>query len=80
MTTEIAVEELETRYFEIMKQVCQGESFTVAVDGRAVAEIRPRVSAVGKEDMIKVLEELCTGKLAGASDAAIREWLGEAPG
>ena len=69
MSSQITSEGLEARYFEILKRVCQGESFTITVDGKQVAEINP--SHRGVEDA----EELCSSRFEGASDGAIREWL-----
>lgn len=80
MPIEIASEELEARYFEILKRVCLGESFTITVDGKAVAEIRPHAASCPDEETAKVLEELCSAKFKGATDEAIREWLGEGAG
>ena len=77
MSAEITGDELKTRFFKIMKRVSQGESFTIAVEGRAAAEIRPSAKLGPDEETAKVLEELCSPRFDGASDDAIREWLGE---
>lgn len=79
MSSEITYAELEACYFEFLKRVCQGESFTVTVDGRQVAEIRPSHRGGADEETVKILEELCSPRFEGASDEAIREWLGEEP-
>jgi antitoxin (DNA-binding transcriptional repressor) of toxin-antitoxin stability system len=77
MPIEITFAELEAHYFEILKRVCQGESFTVTIDGRPVAEIRPSHRGGADAETLKVFEELCSPRFDGASDEAIREWLGE---
>ena len=77
MSIEIDIGEMEARYFEILKRVCLGECFTVTVEGREVAEIRPNAAGCGDEETLKVLEELCSPRFQGAPDEAIREWLGE---
>jgi hypothetical protein len=77
MTAEITGEELEARFFEIMKQVCLGESFTVLPEGKATAILRPIPGAGRNEETAKVLEELSSPRFAGASAEAICEWLGE---
>jgi antitoxin (DNA-binding transcriptional repressor) of toxin-antitoxin stability system len=77
MPIEITLTEVEARYFEILKRVCQGESFTVTVDGRRVAEIRPSHRGGADKETVKVLEELCSPRFEGASDETIREWLRE---
>jgi prevent-host-death family protein len=77
MFAEITGDELKARFFEIMKRVSQGESFTIAVEGRTVAEIRPSAKHGPDEETTKVLEELCSPRFEGASDEAIRQWLGE---
>jgi antitoxin (DNA-binding transcriptional repressor) of toxin-antitoxin stability system len=79
MYTEISIGEMEAQYFEILKRVCLGESFIITVDGRQVAEIRPHAASCGNEETAKVLEELCSPRFDGATDEAIREWLGEEP-
>jgi|CZKF01.1.fsa_nt_gi antitoxin (DNA-binding transcriptional repressor) of toxin-antitoxin stability system len=79
MPIEITFEDLEAHYFETLKRVCQGESFTVTVDGRQVAEIRPSHCGGADEETVKILEELCSPRFEGASDETIREWLGEGP-
>ena len=77
MSSEITSVELGARYFEIMKRVCEGESFTITVDGRQMAEIRPSHRGVEDVEAVKVFEELCSSKFEGASDEAIRERLEE---
>jgi antitoxin (DNA-binding transcriptional repressor) of toxin-antitoxin stability system len=77
MPIEITFTELEAYYFETLKRVCQGESFTITIDGRQVAEIRPHAASCGNEETIKIFEELCSPRFEGASDDAIRDWLGE---
>jgi antitoxin (DNA-binding transcriptional repressor) of toxin-antitoxin stability system len=77
MSVEITGEDLEARFFEILKQVCRGESYTIVVEGRAVAELRPSAKHGTSERIAKVLEELCSPRFEGASDETIREWLGE---
>ncbi len=77
MPTEISSEELQARFFEIMKRVCQGESFRITVDGRQVAEVRPSHRGGFDAETVKVLDELCSPRFEGASDEAIQEWLGE---
>ena len=79
MSTEISVGEMEARYFEILKRVCLGESFTITVDGRQVAEILPSHRGGADAETINVFEELCSPRFDGAPDEAIREWLGEGP-
>jgi antitoxin (DNA-binding transcriptional repressor) of toxin-antitoxin stability system len=79
MPTNIGVEELESQYFEILKRVCQGESFTVVADGRALAEIRPSAKRRRSKETIKIFEELSSPRYASASDDEIRELLGEKP-
>jgi antitoxin (DNA-binding transcriptional repressor) of toxin-antitoxin stability system len=75
MSSQITSEGLEARYFEILKRVCQGESFTITVDGKQVAEINPSHRGVEDAEAVKVFEELCSSRFEGASDGAIREWL-----
>ena len=65
MFAEITGDELKARFFEIMKRVCQGESFTIAVEGRTVAEIRPSAKHGPDEETTKVLEELCSPRFEG---------------
>ena len=77
MSVEITGEELEARFFEILKRVCRGESFTIVVEGRAVAELRPSAKHGPNEEIAKVLEELGSPRFEGSSDETIREWLGE---
>lgn len=77
MSSEITYEEFEAKYFEVLKRVCQGESFTIIVDGRQVGEIRPHPANNGDGETVRIFEELCSPRFAGASDEAIREWLGE---
>ena len=77
MSVEIAEEELKAKFFEIMARVCRGESFIISVEGKAVAELRPSAKCGLNEEAAKVLEELCSPRFEGASDEAIREWLGE---
>ncbi|MGA2831729.1 MAG: hypothetical protein ABSE55_01535 [Terracidiphilus sp.] len=79
MSCEITREELGARYFEIMKRVCQGENFTITVDGRQVAEIQPSHCGVEDVEAVKVFEKLCSSRFEGASDEAIRERLEEGP-
>ncbi len=79
MSSEITFTELEARYFEILKRVCQGDSFTVTIDGKQVAEIRPSHHGGADEETVKILEEICSPRFDGASDETIREWLGEGP-
>ena len=79
MATEITFEELEANYFDFMRRVCLGESFTIARDGSAVAILHPIPGAGRNEEAAKVFEELDSPRFAGASDDAIREWLGEKP-
>jgi antitoxin (DNA-binding transcriptional repressor) of toxin-antitoxin stability system len=79
MSSKITSAELEARYFEILKRVCQGESFLVNVDGRRVAKIRPSHRGGADAESIIVFEELCSPRFEDASDEAIREWLGEEP-
>src|ERR1035437_7117155 len=66
MSIEIDIGEMEARYFEILKRVCLGECFTVTVEGREVAEIRPNAAGCGDEETLKVLEELCSPRFQGA--------------
>ncbi len=77
MSTEITEEEIAARFFEIVNRAYKGESFTIVVEGKAVAELRPSAKHVHNEETAKVLEELCSPRFEGASDEAIREWLGE---
>lgn len=77
MPTEIGLEGLKARYFEIIKHVCQGESFAITIEGKQVAEMRPHAARCGDEETLKVLEELCSPRFEGATDEAIRERLGE---
>jgi len=79
MPSEISLTELEAHYFEILKRVCQGENFTVTIDGRQVAEIPPSHRGGADEETVKILEELCSARFKDASDETIREWLGEGP-
>jgi antitoxin (DNA-binding transcriptional repressor) of toxin-antitoxin stability system len=60
-----------------MKDVCHGKSFTITVDGRPVAEVRPSLRGGTDVEAIKVLEELSSPRFEGASDEVIREWLKE---
>lgn len=77
MPAEISSTELESRFFEMLKLVCQGESLTITVDGRRVAELRPSHGGGPDAQAVKVLEELCSPRFEGASDEAIKGWLGE---
>jgi len=77
--TNIGAEELEAQYFEILKRVCQGESFTIVAEGRPLAEIRPSAKRGRNKKAAKVFGELASPRFAGASDDAIRKWLGEWP-
>jgi antitoxin (DNA-binding transcriptional repressor) of toxin-antitoxin stability system len=79
MATEITFEELEAHYFDFMRRVCLGESFTITLDGSAVALLRPVPGAGCDEEAARVFEELGSPRFAGASDDTIREWLGEGP-
>jgi antitoxin (DNA-binding transcriptional repressor) of toxin-antitoxin stability system len=77
--TKISFEELEAQYFEILRRVCQGESFTIVAEGRPLAEIRPSAKRGRDKRAAKAFSELASPRFAGASDDAIREWLGEKP-
>ena len=77
MLTEISLEDLKARYLEIIKRVCQGESFAITMEGKHVAEMRPHAARCGDEETLKVLEELCSPRFEGATDEVIRERLGE---
>lgn len=77
MPAEITYENLDARYFEIMKDVCQGKSFTITVDGRPVAEVRPSLRGDADVDAIKVLEELSSPRFEGAPDEIIRNGWGK---
>jgi antitoxin (DNA-binding transcriptional repressor) of toxin-antitoxin stability system len=77
VSSEITSEELGARYFEIMKRVCQGENFTITIDGREMAEIRPSHRGVEDVEAVKVFGELCSSKFEGASDETIQERLEE---
>ena len=50
MATEITFEELEANYFDFMRRVCLGESFTIARDGSAVAILHPIPGAGRNEE------------------------------
>ena len=41
MPTEIGAFEAKTKFSEILRKVDQGESFTITVRGRAVAQLTP---------------------------------------
>jgi antitoxin (DNA-binding transcriptional repressor) of toxin-antitoxin stability system len=77
MITEISAAELEAQFFEVMKRVCQGESFAITTEGNRVAEIRPNKAHSGDKDTLEVLQELCSARFAGASDETVRAWLHE---
>jgi len=77
MSAEITEDELKAWFFEILKRVCRGGSFTIVEEGRAIAELRPSAKRGPDEEAAKVLEELCSPRFEGASDEAIRKWLGE---
>lgn len=79
MSTEITHEELEAHYFDFMRRVCLGESFTILLDGSPAAILRPTQGAKRKKKAAKILGELSTPRFDGASDEAICEWLGEPP-
>ncbi|MDR3772242.1 MAG: hypothetical protein P4L26_02775 [Terracidiphilus sp.] len=72
MANVIDAGELEAQYFEILKRVGLGESFMIAVEGRPVAELRPATA-----ESLEVLEQLCSSRFKGATDDAVREFLGE---
>ena len=79
MPTQIVVGELEEQYFEIVKRVCQGESFTIVVEGRPLPELCPSAKRGCSKETIRIFDELSSPRFASASDDEIRELLGEKP-
>lgn len=78
MSTEIDIDAMEARYFEILRRVCQGEGFTITVDGEAVAEVVPVAKRRSSEEVAAAVEGLLNmPRIEGISGETVREWIQE---
>ncbi len=78
MSSEISAADLEVEFFEILKRVKQGESFTITLNGEAVAEICPAPKRRSKEEVAAAVEALRNlPQVEGISGETVREWIEE---
>jgi antitoxin (DNA-binding transcriptional repressor) of toxin-antitoxin stability system len=88
MPTEIGAFEAKTKFSEILRKVDQGESFTITLRGRKIAElgqpkkipedntspVRPEFS---EEEREAAYQRLRNPKISGVSGDTILEWIRE---
>jgi antitoxin (DNA-binding transcriptional repressor) of toxin-antitoxin stability system len=76
MPTEIGAFEAKTKFSEILRKVDQGESFTVTLRGRVVAEINPPAPKI-KPVPQDVIDRLMNPKIHGIPGDTVLEWIRE---
>ena len=80
MSTEIGAFEAKTKFSELLRKVDQGESFTITVRGKAVANLRPVLNEAENPSTLKyteaqrqaAFERLRNPRIAGISAEEIR--------
>ena len=76
MPTEIGSFEAKTRFSELLRKVEQGESFTITLRGRVVAELTPPPST-SRPVPQDVIDRLMHPKVHGISGDTVLEWIRE---
>jgi prevent-host-death family protein len=75
--TEIGAFEAKTRLSEILRQVEQGERFTITVRGRPVADVVP-TQARNQRAIDEAVEQLINfPRIKGVSGDTVLEWIRE---
>ncbi len=76
MPTEIGSFEAKTKFSELLRKVQQGETFTITLRGRVVAELNPPSKKI-KEVPQDVIDRLMHPKIHGISGDEVLEWIHE---
>jgi prevent-host-death family protein len=76
MPTQVGSFEAKTKFSEILRKVDQGESFTITVRGRVVAELVPP-TPTRKPVPQDVVDRLMHPRIHGISGDEVLDWIGE---
>jgi prevent-host-death family protein len=76
MPTEIGAFEAKTKFSELLRKVDLGESFTITVRGRVVAQLAPP-PPTRKPVPQDVIDRLMHPKIHGISGDTVLEWIRE---
>jgi prevent-host-death family protein len=76
MPTEIGSFEAKTKFSELLRKVDQGESFTITLRGRVVAELNPPATTRRPVPQ-EVIDRLMHPKIHGISGDEVLGWIRE---
>jgi len=76
MSTEIGSFEAKTKFSQLLRKVEEGETFTITLRGRVVAELVPP-KKVRKPVPQDVIDRLMHPKIHGISGDEVLEWIRE---
>jgi prevent-host-death family protein len=78
MPTEIGAFEAKTKFSEILRKVDQGESFTITVRGRAVAQLTPPSPNTPADEIAAAVQALIDfPRLKGIPGDTVLQWIHE---
>jgi prevent-host-death family protein len=78
MPTEIGAFEAKTKFSEILRKVDQGESFTITVRGRVVAQLTPPSPDTPAEEITAAVQALIDfPRIKGIPGDTVLQWIHE---